>query len=167
MDFIRQNIAILIIIFIAFILFSCEQETNTPSISYINQLNGKWIIEESLSTNGPVCYFLDKGNEISFEVNETENGLFFHYFTGDFTRHDYFTYIIEGKRISGKGNYSTSDLPELLVDTTLIQFLDIEFLNLNRIHCKLRLQVFSPLTGELVIGDVSNFYATKPKLTTK
>jgi len=162
MNFIRKNIIFLIIIPIALIILSCEQVTDNPPISYTKQLNGKWIIEESLSTNGPVCYFLDKGNEISFDVNESENGLFFNYFTGDITRHDYFTYSLEGKKISGKGYYSTNDLPELLVDTTLTQYLDIEFLNPNRIHCKLRLQVFSPLTGELVIGDVSNFYATKP-----
>lgn len=159
---IRKNIIFLFVIALALITLSCEQSIDNSSVNYTKQLNGKWIIQQSLSTNGPVCYFLDQGNEISFEVNESENGLFFNYFTGDLNRHDYFTYNIESKKIICKGYYSTSDLPELLVDTTLAQYLDIEFLNLNRIQCKLRLQVFSPLTRELVVSDVSNFYAIKP-----
>lgn len=157
----RKN-TVLIFILLAILLLACEESVNNPSIDYVKQLNGKWLIDESLSTNGPICYFLDKGNEISFEVNASEDGLFFNYFTGDIIRRDYFKYTFSGKKFSGIGNYNTNDLPELLVDTTLTQYLEIEFLSEKRMHCKLKLQVFSPITGELVIGDVSNFYAVKP-----
>jgi|GEM_PF-6659230 len=147
---------------LSLILFSCEQIADNQTINYLKDLKGDWKIEESLSTNGPICYFLDKGNTVSFEVSESEMGLYFNYYTGDLNRRDYFQYMIIGDSISGMGSYATNDLPELMVDTTLEQYLEIKFLSEKRIHCKLKLQVYEPKTRELVVGDVSNFYAIKP-----
>ena len=142
-------------------LFSCNETGENIVTDYPLQLDGKWVIDESLSTNGPVCYFLDKGNLVEFDVIISDKGLYFSYFTGSLNRRDFFSYKIINKTLYCSGEYSTNQLDENTPAVLLPQYLDIEFVEYSKIHCKLRLAVKDERTGEINVGDVSNFFAIK------
>lgn len=163
MEPLRKYCLIFCLIILSFVGYSCNENVVNVSENYPSLLNGEWIITESLSTNGPVCYFIDKGNSVSFEVLSDENGLYFNYFTGSINRHDYFQYNVDGKILNCSGDYSTNTVPGAINDTLLQQLLEIEFLDRSNIHCKLKLAVKDQRTGEINLGDVSNFYAEKAK----
>ncbi|MFH1050477.1 MAG: hypothetical protein V1779_06040 [bacterium] len=154
---------IISILIFSLFLISCKENSTDIKIDYPTQLNGTWTIVQSFATNGPICFFLEVGDNVSFIVTPSENGILFNYNTGKQKRSDFFTYTLNGNILSGEGEYSTSSHiePIFIYDAVLPQYLDIEFLDENKIHCRFRMGTKSPYTNEILIGDISNFIAKK------
>ncbi len=144
-------------------LISCKENSTDIKIDYPTQLNGTWTIVQSFSTNGPICFFLEVGDKVSFDVTPSANGVLFNYNTGKQKRSDYFTYTLNGTILSGEGEYSTGSHvePIFIYDAILPQYLDIEFIENDKILCNFRMGTISPYTNEILIGETSHFIAKK------
>jgi len=160
---ITKYIRLLIWISIPIIILSCQETVKPEKIDYPTAIQGTWTITQSFATNGPICFFLEVGDKVEFEVNLKDSILYFNYNTGKQQRRDSFNYEISYNEIICSGEYSTSSHvePIFVYDEILPYHLNIIFLSDNKIECYFRMGTISPYTNEVHIGDISHFIARK------
>lgn len=156
--------AIIYIIF-SILFLSCNENTEQSNPNLLVDLIGEWTVSEACSTNGPICYELPKNQAISFtKSSKSENEIYYSWALGDESFKDLFVCEIQDNKILGVGEYLLNNIDNgESLDKFGKQFIEIEFLEHNKINLILKREVFDDATAEMIVGDISNFYAFKQK----